>query len=88
MPEKTVQEEIVRIYDRDENGNVVKNQLDWHNQVADATIEFYVVHLQVTHRTWRALRCFFPVSCVGSFFFLFIWHLKNSHGTLVTLQSV
>jgi len=27
MPEE-IQEEIVRIYDRDENGNVVKNQLD------------------------------------------------------------
>jgi len=28
MPEEIVQEEINRIYDRDENGNVVKNQLD------------------------------------------------------------
>jgi len=28
MPEETTQEEIVRIYDRDENGNKVKNQLD------------------------------------------------------------
>jgi len=28
MPEVTEQEEIVRIYDRDENGNVAKNTLD------------------------------------------------------------
>jgi hypothetical protein len=42
MTEEIVQEEINRIYDRDENGNKVKNQLDWHNQVADATIELYV----------------------------------------------
>jgi len=28
MPEEIVQEEINRIYDRDENGNKVKNQLD------------------------------------------------------------
>jgi len=28
MPEETTQEEINRIYDRDENGNKVKNQLD------------------------------------------------------------
>ena len=28
MTEETTQEEIVRIYDRDENGNKVKNQLD------------------------------------------------------------
>jgi len=28
MPEEIVQEDINRIYDRDENGNVVKNQLD------------------------------------------------------------
>ena len=42
MTEEIVQEEIVRIYDRDEYGNKVKNQLDWQNQVANATIEFYV----------------------------------------------
>jgi len=28
MPEEITQEEINRIYDRDENGNKVKNQLD------------------------------------------------------------
>jgi len=28
MTEEIKQEEIVRIYDRDENGNKVKNQLD------------------------------------------------------------
>jgi len=28
MTEEIAQEEIVRIYDRDENGNKVKNQLD------------------------------------------------------------
>jgi len=28
MTEETTQEEIKRIYDRDENGNIVKNQLD------------------------------------------------------------
>ena len=41
MPEDIIQEEIVRIYDRDENGNVAKNQLDWHYVIASATIEFY-----------------------------------------------
>ena len=47
MPEEVVQEEIVRIYDRDENGNKVKNQLDWQSVIASVTIELYVVHLQV-----------------------------------------
>lgn len=28
MTEEIIQEEIVRIYDRDEYGNIVKNQLD------------------------------------------------------------
>ena len=56
MAEEIKQEEINRIYDRDEDGNKVKNQLDWHNQLADVIIEFYVDHLQVIHRTWRALR--------------------------------
>jgi hypothetical protein len=28
MTEETTQEEIVIIYDRDEHGNVIKNQLD------------------------------------------------------------
>ena len=56
MTEEIKQEEIKRIYDRDENGNKVKNQLDWQTLIASATIEFYVDHLQVIHRTWRALR--------------------------------
>ena len=47
MTEEIIQEEINRIYDRDENGNKVKNQLDWQNIITSATIEFYVVHLQV-----------------------------------------
>ena len=47
MTEETVQEEIVRIYDRDEYGNIVKNQLDWQNIITSATIKLYVVHLQV-----------------------------------------
>ena len=42
MPEE-IQEEIVRIYDRDENGNVVKNQLDWQNIITHDTLIFYVV---------------------------------------------
>ena len=68
MPEEIVQEEINRIYDRDENGNRVKNQLDWQNIITSATIEFYVVHLQVTHRTNKVLVRIAPVLRIRPFF--------------------
>jgi hypothetical protein len=48
--EITQEEDFVEVWTTDENGNKTKIKLYWHNQVAPATIEFYVVHLQVTHR--------------------------------------
>ena len=47
MPEEIQEEDFVEVWTTDENGNPIKVKVYWHNQVASATIEFYVVHLQV-----------------------------------------
>ena len=57
MTEEILQEdEIKEITTVDEDGNIRTVYYIWHNQLADVIIEFYVDHLQVIHRTWRALR--------------------------------
>ena len=43
MPEEIMQEETVEAWSRDADGNLTKIEIVWHNQVAPATIEFYVV---------------------------------------------
>ena len=42
MTEEILEEEIVRIYDRDEDGNVIINKQDWQNIITHATLVFYV----------------------------------------------
>ena len=42
-----LESEFIETWSRDKDGNLVKVKLYWHNQAASATIEFYVVHLQV-----------------------------------------
>jgi hypothetical protein len=50
MPEEIQEDEIKEVTTVDEDGNIRTVYYIWHNFVASATIEFYVVHLQVTHR--------------------------------------
>ena len=47
MPEDIKEDEIKEVTTVDEDGNIRTVYYIWHNQVASATIEFYVVHLQV-----------------------------------------
>ena len=73
MTEEIIQEEINRIYDRDENGNKVKNQLDWQTLIASDTIEFYVERTSWwIHRYRKSWFFQLPFSGQG---FLFCIHL-------------
>jgi hypothetical protein len=47
MIEEVQEDEIKEVEIIDEDGKIRKVYYIWHNKVASATIEFYVVHLQV-----------------------------------------
>ena len=68
MTEEITQEEIKRIYDRDENGNKVKNQLDWHTVITYAKLVFYEVHLRDFHRYRKSWFFQLPFSGQGFLF--------------------
>ena len=66
--EITEEEDFVEVWTTDENGNPIKVKVYWQNIITSATIEFYVVHLQVTHRTNKVLVRIAPVLRIRPFF--------------------